>query len=101
VIIGSIAGGIVLVFALCGGGLYYAYSTLTTVTYNRGDCVREEKSGNGSKAVKVACSDTGAYLIINKLDGTTSTLKCPPSPKSDASFINYADNYVLCMKKAS
>jgi hypothetical protein len=101
VIIGSIVGGIVLVFALCGGGLYYVYSTFTTVDYKKGDCVKEEKAGNGSKAVPVSCSDTGAYRIIGKLDGTTSTLKCPSSPQSDASFVNYADNYVLCMKKAS
>jgi hypothetical protein len=95
----SIIGGIVLILALCGTGSVIAYNALTGASYTKGDCVKEEKSSDGSKAVPVPCSDTGAYKIVEKLDGTTSTLKCPPSPQSDASFVSYQDEYVLCMKR--
>jgi hypothetical protein len=95
-----IAAGAVVLFAVCGGGAFFAYSSLTSVQYNEGECVKEEKAEGGSKAVPVSCTDRDSYKIIQKLDDTTSTIKCPGAPKSDASFVNYEDEFVLCMKKA-
>jgi hypothetical protein len=100
VVIWSIAGVTALVLTVCGTGSVIAYNALTGASYSKGDCVKEEKTSGGSKALPVSCGDAGAYKIVAKLDGTTSTLKCPPAPASDASFVSYEDEYVLCMKRA-
>jgi hypothetical protein len=97
----SVIGGAAVVLALCGTGSVIVYNALSGASYKRGDCVKEEKTSDGSKAVPVSCSDSGAYKIIEKLDSTTSTLKCPPAPASDASFVSYKDEYVLCMKRVA
>jgi hypothetical protein len=98
-LIGGIVGGVVLLVALCGGGGFLAVQAFTQPSYKKDSCVKHEQADGESKAVPTGCAEPNAFRVVEKLEDTTSTIKCPAEPASDATFINYQDKFVLCLKK--
>jgi hypothetical protein len=89
---------LVLLLACCGGVIAVAFAAFDSRHYSTGDCIRNEKSGDDSKAVKVDCSDDGAHKIVAKLDDTTERTGCPAST-TDATFVDFNARFVLCLSE--
>ncbi len=97
---GAVAGiltGALLVLVLCVGGSIFGLSLLGGDDLKEGTCLKREKADGGDKAVSVSCSTPGAYEILKRVEGTKSDESCPAD--STFSFINYDDNYVLCLRE--
>jgi hypothetical protein len=97
-VVGLVVGGVMLLLLSCAAAVVFAVSVLTD-DYVVGECVREEKAGKGSsKAVRVECSEPGAYKIAEKIDDTTDKSRC--REVNGPSFVNFRERYVLCLKVA-
>ncbi|SHN46896.1 LppU/SCO3897 family protein [Cryptosporangium aurantiacum] len=89
----------VVVLVLCVGGVLWAAGAVVGNDYSTGKCIKREASGDKDRAVPVDCGEDGAYKIIDRVDDTTKVEdgSCPPDT-TDA-FVNFKDEYVLCLRK--
>lgn len=98
---GPILGGViaaVILLVVCVSGVFFAADNLNS-DYSAGKCIQREASGDKDRAVPVDCNTEGAYEIIDRANDTTTVEdgSCPPDT-TDA-FVNFKDEYVLCLRK--
>ncbi|HEV2086853.1 MAG TPA: hypothetical protein VGR21_00945, partial [Cryptosporangiaceae bacterium] len=97
---GAVAGiviGAILVLALCVAGSIAGLGALGGDNLEQGTCITRKKVDGGDQAVSVDCSTPGAYEILKRVEGTKSDQSCPAD--TTYAFINYNDNYVLCLRE--
>ncbi|WP_035859593.1 LppU/SCO3897 family protein [Cryptosporangium arvum] len=84
---------------LCVGGALWGASAVVGSDYSTGKCIKREASGDKDRAIPVDCGTDDSYKIIDRANGTTTVEdgSCPPDT-TDA-FVNFKDEYVLCLRK--
>ncbi|MFG1927583.1 hypothetical protein [Cryptosporangium sp. NPDC048952] len=97
-IIAAVVGAVVVLF-LCVGGALWGASAFVSSDYSTGKCIKREASGDKDRAIPVDCGTDGSYKIIDRANDTTTVEdgSCPPDT-TDA-FVNFKDEYVLCLRK--
>ncbi|MCF2532778.1 LppU/SCO3897 family protein [Yinghuangia soli] len=69
---------------------------------NAGDCVRNTGTDSNPTVDIVACTGPDAeYLVLERLDGTTSDAMCPTLTSAALTYDSGGDKFVLCMTEAS
>lgn len=89
----------VVVLLLCVSGVLWTASALVDDDYSTGKCIKREISDDKDRAVPADCDTAGSYQIIERVNDTTKVRdgSCPPDT-TDA-FVNFKDEYVLCLRK--
>ncbi|GAA0272828.1 LppU/SCO3897 family protein [Cryptosporangium japonicum] len=99
---GPILAAVVVAVVLlvgCVGGVLLGAQAIVGSDYSSGKCIKREASGDKDRAIPVECGTDGSYKIIDRANGTTTVQdgSCPPDT-TDA-FVNFKDEYVLCLRK--
>jgi len=97
-IIAGLVAAVVVLF-LCVGGVLWTAGAVVGNDYSAGKCIQRETAGDKDRAVPVDCGTPGSYEILDRVNDTTTVEdgSCP-ADTTDA-FVNFTDEYVLCLRK--
>jgi hypothetical protein len=94
----AIVVALVLLFVGCAvGAIVLATPSMMAQSIDKGECVRR---ASDNTLIPAACNVPGALKVIDKLDGTTDSSKCPKATTTTVfTHRQDNDNYVLCLGK--